>query len=144
MIGVEKRAEWKSLADAATEGPWYWRNTQDVYLFGARSRVVMAFNRMGMQRAQPVFRGKDDLLYPAGKENINGFADAAFIAAAREAVPALLADAAEWEESSANWQTLYQQAKAEAQRLRDGVLALAATKPGQTGRDLRALLDGDA
>ena len=86
--------EIRARADAATAGPWRWRNSNgDVNLFGGgRSWVVMAFERMGMQRAQPVFRGLDNLLYPAGKENLYDFADAQFIAHARTDVPALLAE----------------------------------------------------
>lgn len=54
----------------------------EVYLFGARSRVAMAFGRMGMNGAQPVFRDPEDrnLLTKAGKENLNRFPDAAHIA----------------------------------------------------------------
>ena len=91
MSAADRLNEIEARANAATGGPWGWRNTQDVYLMGARSRVVMAFERMGMQGAQPSFRRDDGCLYPAGKENINTFADAAFIAHARTDVPALVA-----------------------------------------------------
>ena len=87
----EEIAALRALAEAATPGPWYWRNTGDAYLFGTRSKVVMAFRRMGMNSAQPVFRDHTtNLLIDAGKANINALPDAAFIAAARTAVPALL------------------------------------------------------
>lgn len=66
--------------DAATPGPWWWRNTTEPYLQGARTRIVMAFRRMGTQGAQPQFRDEHGLLVDAGKENINDFPDAALIA----------------------------------------------------------------
>lgn len=68
--------------NAATPGPWHWRNTSDVYLMGAKTRVVMGFARMGMQGAQPQFVNKDGLFIDAGKENLHAIPDAAFIAAA--------------------------------------------------------------
>ena len=96
MTGLtpERRAELRELLESATDGPWYWRNTQGVYLFGARSRVVMAFERMGMQGAQPVFRDASNVLFPAGKANLLEIADARLIAEAVNALPALL-DAAD-------------------------------------------------
>ena len=66
--------------DAATPGPWRWRNTEEPFLVGARSRIVMAFSRMGMQRAQPEFRDADGLLTKAGKANLNPYPDARLIA----------------------------------------------------------------
>ncbi|MDQ0100474.1 hypothetical protein J2T10_000093 [Paenarthrobacter nicotinovorans] len=66
--------------NAATPGPWHWRNTSDVYLMGARTRVVMGFARMGMQGAQPQFVNEDGLFIDAGKENLHAIPDAAFIA----------------------------------------------------------------
>lgn len=85
----------EARADAATDGPWFWRNAQGrsgaVYLQGARTRIVMAFKRMGMNGAQPMFRGLDGLLYESADVNINQFSDAAFIAHARTDVPALVA-----------------------------------------------------
>ena len=90
----EKRAELRALLAVATAGPWHWRNTQEVYLFGARSRVVMAFERMGMQGAQPVFRDAKGALFPAGRENLREIPDARLIAEAVNALPALL-DAAD-------------------------------------------------
>ena len=85
----------EARANAATDGPWFWRNTQgrsgDVYLQGARTRIVMAFKRMGMNGAQPMFRGLDGLLYESADVNINQFPDAEFIAYARTDVPALVA-----------------------------------------------------
>ena len=68
--------------DAATPGPWRWRNTEEPFLVGARSRIVMAFSRMGMQRAQPEFRDADGLLTKAGKANLNPYPDARLIASA--------------------------------------------------------------
>lgn len=86
----------EARANAATDGPWFWRNTQgrsgDVYLQGARTRIVMAFKRMGMNGAQPMFPGLDGLLYESADVNINQFSDAAFIAHARTDVPALVAE----------------------------------------------------
>lgn len=81
----------RARAEAATEGPWYWRNTMDVLLLGARSKLVMGFRRFGMNGAQPEFRNSDNLMEPAGKANIYDYPDAEFIAHAREDVPALLA-----------------------------------------------------
>ena len=85
--------EIEARANAATEGPWYWRNSDiNVYLLGARSRAVMAFKRMGMQGAQPEFRDNDGLLHGVQKRNIHDFADADFIAHARTDVQVLLAE----------------------------------------------------
>lgn len=84
-------ARWWEAEQGATEGPWRWRNTQDVYLFGAHTRVVMAFRRMGMNSAQPQFRDAQNVLQDAGRANLNAFPDATFIATSREAMPALLA-----------------------------------------------------
>ena len=68
--------------DEATPGPWHWRNTEEPLLVGARSRIVMAFSRMGMQRAQPEFRDADGLLTKAGKANLYSYPDANLIASA--------------------------------------------------------------
>ena len=76
---------------AATPGPWYWRNTQDVYLMGAKSRAVMGFTRMGMQGAQPQFVNSDGLFIDAGKENLHAIPDAEFIAHAPTDTARLLA-----------------------------------------------------
>ena len=85
--------EIEARANAATEGPWYWRNSDiNVYLLGARSRAVMAFKRMGMQSAQPEFRDDDGLLHGVQKRSIYDFADADFIAHARTDVADLLAE----------------------------------------------------
>ena len=85
--------EIEARVNAATEGPWYWRNSDiNVYLLGARSRAVMAFKRMGMQSAQPEFRDDDGLLHGVQKRNIYDFADADFIAHARTDVADLLAE----------------------------------------------------
>ena len=85
--------EIEARANAATEGPWYWRNSDiNVYLLGARSRAVMAFKRMGKQSAQPEFRDNDGLLHGVQKRNIYDFADADFIAHARTDVADLLAE----------------------------------------------------
>lgn len=85
--------EIEARANAATEGPWYWRNSDiNVYLLGARSRAVMAFGRMGTQGAQPEFRDDDGLLHGVQKRNVYDFADADFIAHARTDVQVLLAE----------------------------------------------------
>ena len=85
--------EIEARVNAATEGPWYWRNSDiNVYLLGARSRAVMAFKPMGMQSAQPEFRDDDGLLHGVQKRNIYDFADADFIAHARTDVADLLAE----------------------------------------------------
>lgn len=85
--------EIQARADAATPGPWRWRNSNlDPLLVGARTLVVMAFRRMGFNGAQPVFRDHErDVLVDAGRENINAFPDAVFIAHARTDVPRLVA-----------------------------------------------------
>ena len=85
--------EIEARVNAATEGPWYWRNSDiNVYLLGARSRAVMTFKRMGKQSAQPEFRDDDGLLHGVQKRNIYDFADADFIAHARTDVADLLAE----------------------------------------------------
>ena len=85
--------EIEARVNAATEGPWYWRNSDiNVYLLGARSRAVMAFKRMGMRGAQPEFRDDDGLLHGVQKRNVHDFADADFIAHARTDVADLLAE----------------------------------------------------
>jgi hypothetical protein len=76
---------------AATPGPWWWRNTSEPYLQGARTRIVMAFRRMGTHAAQPQFRDSDGLLVDGGKANLNAFPDAALIAHAPADLAALLA-----------------------------------------------------
>ena len=68
--------------DEATPGPWRWRNTEEPLLVGARSRIVMAFSRMGTQGAQPEFRDADGLLTKAGKANLYSYPDASLIASA--------------------------------------------------------------
>lgn len=89
MTDKPRLADARRLADAATEGPWYWRNTLDPLLLGERSKAVMTFARMGMQGAQPQFRGPDGYLIDAGRENLYDFPDARFIAASRQLVPAM-------------------------------------------------------
>ncbi len=87
-------ADWiktrRELLDAATEGPWRWSNRQGVYLFGKRSRVVMAFGRMGMHGAQPRFCDERGILQDGGRANLNSFPDAARIADARTSLPRAL------------------------------------------------------
>lgn len=85
----------RKLVEPATAGPWEWRNTRDVYLYsragGRDSHVVMAFCRMGMQSAQPEFYNHSTrLLDPAGRANIDGYADARLIAAAPDIAAAYL------------------------------------------------------
>ncbi|BDZ40803.1 hypothetical protein GCM10025865_01020 [Paraoerskovia sediminicola] len=82
----------RKITDAATPGPWSWRNTGAVYLHCEHTRIVMAFSRMGMQGAQPAFRDSGGLLRDAGRENIYDYPDAKFIAHARTDVPALIAE----------------------------------------------------
>lgn len=83
--------EIEARLSAATPGPWAWRNTTEPYLMGLRTRIVMAFRRMGTQGAQPQFRDEHGLLVDAGKENINDFPDAALIAHAPGDLAALVA-----------------------------------------------------
>lgn len=82
----------RDRADAATEGPWHWRNTNaEVHLLGDRTRVVMGFERMGMHGAQPSFpRPGDGLIYPAGRDNLHAIPNALFMAHARTDLPATL------------------------------------------------------
>lgn len=75
---------------AATPGPWAWRNTAEPYLMGVRTRIVMAFRRMGTQGAQPQFRDDHGLLVDAGKANLNAFPDAVLIANAPADLAALV------------------------------------------------------
>jgi hypothetical protein len=65
---------------------------------GLRTRIVMAFRRMGTQGAQPQFRDADGLLVDAGRENINDFPDAELIAHAPADLAALLTFARRVEE----------------------------------------------
>jgi hypothetical protein len=77
--------EARTLRDEATEGPWRWSNTDDTYLQGARTRIVMAFRRMGMTGAQPLFRREPRVtgrLEDGGRANLNDFPDARLIKAA--------------------------------------------------------------
>lgn len=90
----EARAELRRLLDEGTDGPWRWRNTSEPLLMGDRSLVVMAFARMGMQGAQPLFRDEKNILRDGGKANLNSFPDAALIVALRNNAEALL-DAAD-------------------------------------------------
>ena len=91
---VMTTADWiktrRELLNAATEGPWRWSNRQGVYLFGKRSRVVMAFGRMGMHGAQPQFCDERGILQDGGRANLNSFPDAALIADARTSLPLAL------------------------------------------------------
>lgn len=82
-------AELARLVDAATPGPWRWvdgdpRDSELRKLLGSEDRAVLDF-------------GSDEQYYPsAGEEPSN--ADAALIAAARTALPALVAFARECKE----------------------------------------------
>lgn len=71
----EQRQQWRALADGATEGPWEAARDRDNWIVGdlwnGLNGMVGGFAAGGGPQAE---------------------ADAAFIAAAREAVPALLAD----------------------------------------------------
>lgn len=95
---------------AATPGPWLWRvnpTAKSAQLVSPPRgcNIVMAFDRWGMQRAQPRFnvggilRDVVDLLRPEpGREHHANWhqciahPDADFIAHAREDIPALLAE----------------------------------------------------
>jgi hypothetical protein len=141
MSGVEERERWKALAEAATPGPWHWfgnTKTNQIGLGWWRKGwgrcTVMDFTRWGMQSAQPRFSDQGSMMHDASgmavwevnrvatnpkdpslyRHDVVGIRhpDAEFIAAAREAVPALLAD---------------------NQRLRDGIEALADTVDGDDG-----------
>ena len=82
MVGVD---EARTLRDEATVGPWRWHNTGAVYLQGARTRIVMAFGRMGMSGAQPQMIREPHsrlVLDDMGRENLNDYPDARLIAAA--------------------------------------------------------------
>jgi len=84
--------EIKAALAAATPGPWYWRNTQDPMLMGGRAMLVMSFERMGMQGAQPLFRDGRNIMQPGGRANLNDFPDAHLIANAPTWLAALLAE----------------------------------------------------
>lgn len=69
MITQEQLEQWRALADAATPGPWELKNYgKSVYLAGPAIEDII------------------------GRIQFHAGADAAFIAAARAAVPALLAE----------------------------------------------------
>ena len=82
MSALEWLDEVRADLDVATPGPWRWRNTEEPLLVGARSRIVMAFSRMGTPGAQPEFRDADGLLTKAGKANLYSYPDARLIASA--------------------------------------------------------------
>ena len=82
----EKHEAARARCEAATAGPWRWSNSG-----GARPRLaqkdnalVMGFARQGMDGAQPVLRTRDGIPEKAGRENLNSYPDAVFIAHARE------------------------------------------------------------
>lgn len=107
----EEREELRRLAEKATPGPWEWNvnlKSKSVELRGHPRRMretVMGFDRWGMNLAQPLFN-VDGLLVdvselaaivPGREHHADWFRtiehpDADFIAASREAIPALLAD----------------------------------------------------
>ena len=153
---------------AATPGPWWWRNTQDPMLLGGRTKLVMSFERMGMQGAQPLFRDAHNIMQPAGRANINEFADANLIANA----PSWLAELVErvkvaeakrdgWHETAIENETIADDYRRHAEAMTDRwrkaeaaierVRAAVADHPGSawdSGIKLRAdilrALDGDA
>jgi len=84
--------EIRAALAAATPGPWYWRNTQDPMLMGGRAMLVMSFERMGMQGAQPLFRDGRNIMQPGGRANLNDFPDAHLIANAPTWLADLLAE----------------------------------------------------
>lgn len=94
---MSRLSEIEARLTAATPGPWWWRNTTEPYLQGARTRIVMAFGRMGMQGAQPLFRDSDGVLVDGGKANLNAFPDADLIAHAPADLAALVEFAREVE-----------------------------------------------
>lgn len=56
--------------EAHTLGPWGWfGNQHGIYLATPdRGRLfIMGFDRWGMQKAQPTFRGSDGLMHPAAE-----------------------------------------------------------------------------
>lgn len=85
----------EALAEAATPGPWYWKQTKlDINLVARTewSPIVLGFGRWGMHGAQPLVQG-DGLMFAKGSEiRVSEHRDMAFIAAAREAVPQLIAE----------------------------------------------------
>lgn len=76
-ITEEQLAEWMALCDAATEGPWE----------GHVSRPNMGGGRSIPQ----VFGGPDDISVLEAWDSANGDYDILFAAAARTAMPALIA-----------------------------------------------------
>jgi len=72
MSGAEERERWRELAEAATPGPWEVREGYDPTI---------------VQVGSDWPTGSDE-----GLGQVYGHPDAEFLAAAREAVPALLAD----------------------------------------------------
>ena len=132
MSTPEDRAAWQALADSATVGPWDQEDHPDgalqVYSDGPGWPTV----GVGMT-----------------------FEDALFIAAAREAVPTLLAEVADLEARLEMALTMHQvqfergnRRAAEVDRLRAGIVALASTWEGDAlagdrycARELRDLLE---
>ena len=101
----EKRlSEIEKLANAATPGPWFWDTNRRIRSCGLKAphdggTMVMDFVRWGMHSAQPRFNDCSKMFggilrtaveYDENPEIENP--NAAFIAAAREAVPALVAE----------------------------------------------------
>lgn len=75
MISEKQLVEWERLANEATDGPWvYGENNCDVY------------DVYSEHDPEDVDAVCSDMLFPNSKN------DAAFIAAAREAVPRLIAE----------------------------------------------------
>jgi hypothetical protein len=110
-VSPEEIERLKALAEKATPGPWRWilsAKSKDVRLESGGTpghELVMDFTRWGISGAAPRF-SNGGLMAHAQKwaQNVPGrehhshwyqtvaHPDAAFIAAAREAVPALIAD----------------------------------------------------
>jgi hypothetical protein len=132
MSSAEEREQWQALAEAATPGPWHWfgnTKTRQIGLGWWRKGwgrcTVMDFTRWGMQSAQPRFSDDHAMMHDASgmavwevnrsatdpndpslyRHDVVGIRhpDAAFIAAAREAVPALLADLEAAERERDEW-----------------------------------------
>lgn len=106
----EQLAEWRTLADAATPGPW-WADGHEIY---AGAEEIAALSRWVGETCRA-----DDV---PGSE-----ADGAFAAAARQAVPALLAEVAALQREVAHYRGLNVELNASVLRL-SGIVAAVAEK----------------
>lgn len=107
MIPDETLAQWQALADAATEGPWYVDDVDRLYVGNRADGRTAGLWEIIYCTADVM----DDLTDDAQRRKR---ADAAFVAASRQAIPALLAEVAELRRENAT--------------LREGIVLYAKTE----------------